>query len=241
MPTAFENRNRSTIRVYFPDHAKTENVRLPGGVSLPAGSPIGYVNTPQQNEVQTVTITGTPTGGTFTLTAPGVGTTAAIAYNAAAAAVQTALNDLLGAGAVVVTGGPGPGTPYVLTFSGLEWANTDVALFTATGSFTGGSSPAVAVAETTKGGSGLALQAALADGSTVTAKCVLLQDTQTDAKGAILNEFGSANQFGAGVLLKGTVAAADIPGLTSTIAGQLGKILTGNAVTDAGALIEIGV
>jgi hypothetical protein len=40
------------------------------------------------NEVQTVTITGTPTGGTFTLTSTGA-TTAAIAYNAAASAVAS--------------------------------------------------------------------------------------------------------------------------------------------------------
>ena len=43
------------------------------------------------DEVQTVTITGGPTGGTFTLTWGGQ-TTAAIAYNATAATVQ-ALNE----------------------------------------------------------------------------------------------------------------------------------------------------
>src|SRR3954451_6710120 len=69
------------------------------------------------NEQQTVTITGTPTGGTFTLTYAGA-TTAAIAFNAAAAAVTTALEALpnIGPGNVLVSGGPGPGTPYVVTF-----------------------------------------------------------------------------------------------------------------------------
>lgn len=103
------------------------------------------------NEVQRATITGTPTGGTFTLTYGGQ-TTAAIAYNAAAAAVQTALTALstVGAGNVVVSGGPGPGTPYTFTFQG-TLAGTDVAQMTATGSFTGGTTPAIAITTITPG------------------------------------------------------------------------------------------
>jgi hypothetical protein len=101
--------------------------------------------------VQTVTITGTPAGGSFTLTFSGQ-TTAAIAYNAIASAVQTALIALsnLGTGDVTVTGGPGPGTPYVVTFGGV-YADTDVPAMTATSSLTGGSSPAVTVTTTTPG------------------------------------------------------------------------------------------
>lgn len=103
------------------------------------------------HEVQTVTITGSPTGGTFTLTYSGQ-TTAAIAYNATAAAVQAALVALsnIDTGDVAVTGGPGPGTPYVVTFGG-NLADQDVAQMTATGSFTGGTTPAVAVTTTTAG------------------------------------------------------------------------------------------
>jgi hypothetical protein len=105
------------------------------------------------NESQTVTITGTPAGGTFTLTYAGQ-TTAGIAYNAIASAVQTALRALstIGATGVTVTGGPGPGTPYVATFTG-PLANADVALMTADASgLTGGTTPTVTVTETQKGG-----------------------------------------------------------------------------------------
>jgi hypothetical protein len=101
-------------------------------------------------EVQTVTITGTPTGGTFTLTYSGQ-TTGTIAYNAAAAAVLAALEALsnLAPGDVAVTGGPGPGTPYVVTFA---TALGNVVLMTADGALlTGGASPAVAVVQTTPG------------------------------------------------------------------------------------------
>jgi hypothetical protein len=104
------------------------------------------------SEAQTVTITGTPTGGTFTLTLNGE-TTAAIAYNATAAAVESALEALpsLDAASVTVTGGPGPGTAYVVTFGG-SYAGANVAQMTTSGSFTGGTSPAVAVTTTTAGG-----------------------------------------------------------------------------------------
>lgn len=116
-----------------------------GITTLTTGSPT--------NEIQTVTITGTPTGGTFTLTFSGQ-TTSVLAYNAAASAVQTALEALsnLASGDVTVTGGPGPGTPYVVTFGG-NYAATNVPAMTATGNFTGGSSPAVGVTSSTEGAS----------------------------------------------------------------------------------------
>lgn len=115
-----------------------------GITTLTAGTPA--------NEVQTVTITGSPTGGTFTLTYSGQ-TTAGIAFNANAAAVQSALVALsnLEPGDVTVGGGAGPGTPWTVTFGG-SLAAVDVALMTASGaSLTGGTSPAVGVATTTPG------------------------------------------------------------------------------------------
>lgn len=98
-------------------------------------------------EAQTVTITGVPTGGAFQLTYDGA-QTAAVAHNAIAGTVETALLALpnLGPGDVVVTGGPGPGTPYVVTFSpDLE----NVPTMTAAHTFSGGTAPAIAVTTTT--------------------------------------------------------------------------------------------
>jgi hypothetical protein len=104
------------------------------------------------NEVQTVTITGSPTGGTYTLTYSGQ-TTSSIVYNATAAAVQSALEALsnIAPGDVTCGGGPHPGTPITVTFTGLL-GGTDVTQMTATGSFTGGTSPAITVTTTTPGG-----------------------------------------------------------------------------------------
>lgn len=69
------------------------------------------------NAVQSLTITGSPTGGTFTVTYATI-TSAAIPYNATAAQVQTALQGMtsIGAGNVTVTGSAGG--PWTLTFGG---------------------------------------------------------------------------------------------------------------------------
>lgn len=107
---------------------------------------------PGVNEVQTLTITGTPTGGTFALTFDGQ-TTAGIAFDADSATVQTALEALsnIAVDDVACTGGPLPGTPVVITYLANLGAQ-DVALMTADGALlTGGSSPDAAVALTTPG------------------------------------------------------------------------------------------
>nr|MBA3481727.1 hypothetical protein [Pirellulales bacterium] len=114
------------------------------------------------DEVQTVTIGGTATGGTFTLTYAGQ-TTAAIAYNADAATVDAALEALanIGAGDVTCTGGALPGAAVIVTFTG-ALALTDVDEMTASGTLLTGTSPTVAVATTTHGGAAGALGAVTA-------------------------------------------------------------------------------
>ena len=105
------------------------------------------------NEVQSVAITGTPTGGTFTLTFAGQ-TTAGIAYNAAASAVQSALEALtnIGVGQVICAGGALPGAAVTVTFQG-TLAGLDVPQMTASAAgLTGGTSPTVTVTTTTQGG-----------------------------------------------------------------------------------------
>lgn len=106
------------------------------------------------DNVWSLSITGTPTGGTFTITAAVNGstqTTASIAYNAAASAVQSALAALtnIGSSNVACTGGPLPGSAVTVTFQG-QLAGQTVTL-TTTDSLTGGTSPASAVSQTTAG------------------------------------------------------------------------------------------
>lgn len=105
------------------------------------------------NEVQSVTITGTPTGGTYSLAFRGQ-TAALIPYNATAVQVQNALRALstIGPTGVNVTGGPHPGAAISVTFAG-PLAAQNVDALVATGAFTGGTAPAIAVATTTPGSS----------------------------------------------------------------------------------------
>jgi hypothetical protein len=104
------------------------------------------------NEIQQVAITGTPTGGNFTLTYAAQ-TTGNIAYNAAASAVKTALEALsnIETGDITATGGPLPGTPVVVTFGG-SLAGTYVTAMTGSAAgLTGGTTPAVVVTTTEEG------------------------------------------------------------------------------------------
>lgn len=150
----------------WPDKAMSCNGLIFNTMKIGGGRPDGFevsgevfakaVTAGQQMggitlERQTVTITGTPTGGTFTLTWNGE-TTATIAHNATAAAVQTALEGLsqIDPGDVIVGGGPGPGTPYTVDFTGI-YAGQNVNAMTAAHTFTGGTSPNVAVTTTTPG------------------------------------------------------------------------------------------
>lgn len=83
------------------------------------------------NEVQTVTITGSPTGGDFTLTFSGQ-TTDPIAFDAAAAAVESALEALSNLAPADVAVSGSAGGPYTVTFAG-AYRNTDVPALTASG------------------------------------------------------------------------------------------------------------
>src|SRR5665213_2195375 len=101
-------------------------------------------------DVQTLTITGTPAGGTFTLSFQSV-QTGALSYSATSAQIQTALNALPGiltVGGVVVTGGPMPTTPAVITFN-----NNGVQpnILGQSSLLTGGTTPAATIVHTTPG------------------------------------------------------------------------------------------
>jgi hypothetical protein len=98
--------------------------------------------------VQLITISGSPTGGTFTLSFFNV-TTAPIAYNTSASTIQNALSALqtIQSGNLVVTGAG----PFTVTFQG-NLATTPVPMIGGDGSgLLGGTTPAVAVTSITQG------------------------------------------------------------------------------------------
>lgn len=103
-------------------------------------------------DVQTISISGTPAGGTFTLAFDGE-PAKALAYNSAASDIQAALQALsnIGSGNVTATGGPLPGTPIVCTFTGDLDTGFQPLMLSNSDGLTGGSSPTVSVAHTTPG------------------------------------------------------------------------------------------
>lgn len=124
---------------------------------LRSGQPLGKVTATgrlgpyasRTSEVQTINL-GAATAGTITIGFDGE-TTAAIAFNASASAVQSALDALsnVDPGDITVTGGPLPGT-VTLSFGG-RYTGRNVAAVTVTPTgLTGGT---VTVATTTEGGS----------------------------------------------------------------------------------------
>lgn len=100
------------------------------------------------NEQQSVTLTGA-TGGTFTLSFES-DTTAAIAFDATAATVQSALEALstIGTGNALVTGSPGG--PYTVEFRG-ALGQTNVPTMAADGAALTGTTPTAVVATTVPG------------------------------------------------------------------------------------------
>ena len=120
---------------------------------LNAGAPVAGTN-----EVQTLTIGGTPTGGTFKLAFDGY-TSGPITWSATNATllanIQAALDAManLGVNGVVAALGTitaGIGT-ITLTFSGAQVAKRAVATMTVADNSLTGTSPTLAVAETTPG------------------------------------------------------------------------------------------
>ncbi|MGW4114822.1 phage tail tube protein [Actinosynnema sp. NPDC004786] len=101
-------------------------------------------------EKQTITVTGGPTGGDFTLTAQG-GTTGDIPWNATAAQIMTALVALpnIDASDVIVTGGPLPGSPVVVTWTGRYQGQAQTLITVDDSGLTGGTTPEITVAKTT--------------------------------------------------------------------------------------------
>lgn len=147
----------STLPALTIDGFAGQKVLQPGTVmaKITSGGDNGKIGPFQRgavvNEVQTINL-GAASAGTVTIGFDGE-TTAAIAFNANAAAVQTALELLsnINVGDIVVTGGPFPALT-TLTFSGAQYTGTNVPEVVVTPSgLTGGT---VTVATTVSGGAG---------------------------------------------------------------------------------------
>lgn len=104
------------------------------------------------DELQSLTFTGSPTGGSVVFRFGGQDTSA-LDWNCTASQMQTALQALssVGPGNALVTGGPAPATAFQVQFTA-TLGQADQSLITLqTNSLTGGSSPSVSIAEVQAG------------------------------------------------------------------------------------------
>jgi hypothetical protein len=135
-PTRLNARRR-----YFCGFAVKASGVPAAGVLTVGFAGTGYSQTAPTIDVWDVQISGTPTGGTYTITlasGSGTKTTAALAYNASSATVQTAIRALKGYECVVVAtqAGAVPDITHRITFYGVQGPVTTVTANI--GSLTGG-------------------------------------------------------------------------------------------------------
>lgn len=157
----------STVPARTIDGHAGQKVLQPGTVmaTITSGPEIGKIGPFQAagtDEVQTITKSGTISGGTFDLTVLGVAI-ADIAYNVTASALQTAIRAAIAASAIsdelkaigdslTVTGGPIASTAFTITYNGELGANVDA--LTADATNLTGSTPGLTVATSTAGVAG---------------------------------------------------------------------------------------
>jgi hypothetical protein len=151
-PASFAAGNTDAGKVLFW-HETNRTLRCGDGTNgavIPTGCAVRIPNIYVSNRLLTnstsilnILTQGVPTGGTFQIefrsedNSTLIGTTAAIAFNATAAAIDTAVEAVLGAGTVTNSGGPLP-TAVVLTFAG-AYANIRPCVRIVNNALTGGS------------------------------------------------------------------------------------------------------
>lgn len=230
-----------------PEEARTIPVILPGGVSLVQGTVLGLVpgNGTATNEVQTLTGTGTISGGTYQLLWNGV-LSAALAWNAIVSLIQAQMDALVGAGNCVVGGGPLPGTPVTLTFSGAALAGRRLPLITVVSALTG-TNPVLTPTRSTPGipASGFynTYASGNSDGSQV-ARAILVEACTTNPDGTIatLSAVSGQGWLTATAFVSGTFRGSDLTGLDSGGLGNLnGRVIAGipGTLTDPTTIIRI--
>src|SRR5882672_3715158 len=213
--------------VYNPAQARSRNVNLAAGTYL-RGTVLGQVTNVGADAVQTITVSGTPTGGTVvvnvsptTINAPN---TITLNYNNTVAAAQPLFDAVYGPGNTKVTGTTLPGGSLIVTFIG-DLAGQPVTAFTkGANGLTGGSSPDFAIAQTTTGVLNVGTFAAFAHGNsdgTQVAKGLLMYPCTVDASGNITfsTEIPRLTENAAPIYWAGAFRSEELVGLPT--AGQM--------------------
>lgn len=231
----------NTFNLKYVDPAMAEDlavsidVNIGPNLTIARGTVLGQV-TNSANDVQTLTVTGTPTSGSqiVAITNPISGSVVniAIPYNATSTVLQGLVDGSFGAGNFAAGGGAWPGAALTLTGAN-AFANMPVTPITKVSS-TLNAGATVAVTHTTQGvtaGTYAPYASGNSDGTQV-GKAIAQYDYVTDSAGNVT--FGS--QAGGGdlgqtfraapVWIKGIFSSADLVGVDSnlmTLSGWLQK------------------
>ncbi len=144
------------IKLLTPLPAITNTVSIDGYTEANdgVGMPYRYPNA-VSSAMQSIALTGSPTGGTFTLTtaAPFAVETVTLPYSATAATVQAALGPYVGGiNNITVTGGPLPDTALTITFQNGDGGQAISDLVGNGNGLTGGTNSGVLVQTSVAGG-----------------------------------------------------------------------------------------
>lgn len=226
------------LPIYRPEMADELPVNLAPNTRFRRGQIVGQI-TGSANDVQTLTITGTPTGGTLTVLVrnPNSGGwgTFSLPYNATATVAQGLIRALLGPH-ITVTGGPLPTTALVFTASG-SLINMPLHLMTIDANLlTGGTAPAGAFVKTTNGRSKATFAprvSGASDGSQIS-KAIIPYECSTDSAGLVT--FGPIAVEGyagevfraAPAYVRGYFDTKTLIGLDATGVGELGRLVSGS-------------
>lgn len=227
------------LPAFARDRAVTRNLRLPYGGPIATGGKygkgqvLGCVGGAAAAEVVTLTLgTGTHT---VTITADKVyQITHATAVTLAA--VQAQYEAIFGVGNVVVTGTVG--TTHILTFRS-QLADVRIGCLFAVSA--GGGSPSWA--RTTRGSCGAGQYDAYLDGAVDPAAAVLATDYLSTPQGELVTEgIRSGQPFSPLAYVAGYFNVSDLTGLDAAAAADAGwRIVTGDAITDTGAVVGLGI
>ena len=203
-----------TLDLSLFDPLHVVNGRIPSGTVLGLVTATGFYGPYEGgqgsvNEVQLLTPGGTISGGTWQITFDGA-TTAAIQWNANAAAIQAALEALpdVNVGSIVVTGGPISSGVVTLTFSGSQYADIDVPqVLVVTGSLTG-AAPTLTPSTSVVGGGA----APVSDGRQI-ARGHLFEDQKVTA-------LATDPKVGGALFWEGIVLMSKLPNFTGSADGK---------------------
>jgi hypothetical protein len=242
---------------YEPEHALNRVCRLPfggpwgTGGRFPKGTVLGCVGGAPANAVITITISGAPTGSKLALDYTADKVYSAVTANLASAhatvaQLQAACDEIWGAGNTLVAGTPG--TSFTITFQGVLAQTRIGGLLSLTRStFTAGTAPAATAARTTPGTSGAGQFDKYVDAGTnnapQVARSVLMYDYLSDPLGGFVADAGVSGQpYSPPHYITGFFNVADLDGLDANGVTDPGwRIVEGAAITEAGAVVGIGV